>query len=261
VLPNPNDSVLARERDFFDQSTPDVETVLKKFRKGPKAPEGPSASTVAVMLAVLGPLRGKRVLDFACGAGVTSLWLASAGADVVGVDISTGSIEVAREAARRLRLDVDFRVVNGDERDFGGPYDGIVGRFALHHVDVGRTAPRLAESLRPGGVAAFVETTADNPVLNWARNRVAGRFGVARVGTADEHPLTRADREIISEAFGELKVLAPRFQFLWLFDRHVLRFRWKRISRLIRRIDRRLGQIDALSNWAYVKVFVATKCG
>jgi hypothetical protein len=108
-------------------------------------------------------------------------------------------------------------------------------------------------------VAAFVETTADNPILNWARSKLIGRFGVVRLGTPDEHPITHADRAILREVFGELKVLPPRFQFLWLFDRHVLRFRWRRISRLIRRIDRRLGEIDALSDWGYIKVFVATK--
>jgi SAM-dependent methyltransferase len=253
------DSVLAREREFYDHTAPTVEDVLAAVRFGPETPGDPSESPAGTMLAAVGPLAGKRVLDFACGAGVTSLWLASAGADVVAVDLSPTSIAVGREAAKRLQLDVDFRVVDGVEDDFAGPYDAIIGQFALHHVDVRATATRLAASLKPGGVAAFVETTADNPILRWARRNLPGRFGVVRIGTPDEHPLTHADRATLGEIFGDLKVVTPWYQLLWLFDRHVLRFRWKRIQPLINRIDRRLGRIDAISDWGYTKVFIATK--
>jgi SAM-dependent methyltransferase len=39
-------------------------------------------------LRLLGPLHGKRVLDLGCGAGQTSQWLASEGAEVTSLDIS-----------------------------------------------------------------------------------------------------------------------------------------------------------------------------
>jgi SAM-dependent methyltransferase len=208
------------------------------------------------MIDALGPIEGRRILDFACGGGTTSLWLAARGADVVGIDLSPASISVAKAAAERAGLSVDFRVVSGLNDDLGGPYDGVVGHFALHHVDVLATSLRLAEALRPGGVAAFVETTADNPVLRVMRNALPRRF---RVGTPDEHPLTHADRATLREVFGDLDVTTPWYQFLWLFDRQVLRFRWPRVSRAINRADMRLRNVNAISDWSYTKLFIARK--
>ncbi|HZJ71313.1 MAG TPA: methyltransferase domain-containing protein, partial [Planctomycetota bacterium] len=47
----------------------------------------------------LGDLKGKRVLDLGCGAGETTVWLALQGAQVDGVDISPGMVEVTRGLA------------------------------------------------------------------------------------------------------------------------------------------------------------------
>lgn len=223
--------------------------MVAEFEAGPITP-------AAAMMDALGPLQDQHVLDFACGGGTTSLWLAERGAKVVGIDLSPASIRVANEAAGRLGLSVDFRVVSGLNDDLGGPYDGIVGHFALHHVDVRETSLRLAQVLRAGGIAAFVETTADNPVLRVAREALPPRF---RVGTPDEHPLTHADRAVLREVFGELEVTTPWYQFLWLLDRQVLRFRWPRVSRAINRADMRLRNVRAISDWSYTKLFIARK--
>lgn len=243
--------VVARERDFWDHEVPTVDEVVHSFKNGPALP-------AAAMLQACEPLGGKRVLDFACGGGCTSLWLAAAGADVLGVDLSPSSITVAREAARRTGLSIDFRVIDNEE-ELGGPFDAIVGHFALHHVDVPSTATRMAAALRPGGTAAFVETTADNPFLNWARKNVVGHFGVVRFGTLDEHPLTQTDRQTLRDVFGQLEVRTPHYEFLWIFDRQVLRFRFKRISSVLDAIDQRLLRFRPISDWSYTKVFIASK--
>ena len=48
---------------------------------------------------LLGPVRGRRVLEIGCGAA--QCWLAGQGADVVGFDISAGQLRVGRELDRR----------------------------------------------------------------------------------------------------------------------------------------------------------------
>ncbi len=61
------------------------------------------------------PLAGRFVVDLYCGVGTFSLALAAAGARVVGVELSSASIEAARENAARNHLgDVEF--VAGDVR-------------------------------------------------------------------------------------------------------------------------------------------------
>ena len=57
-----------------------------------------------------------RVIDFGCGPGLYTSRLARLGADVVGVDFSSRSIEYARETARRESLGVKY--IEADYLDF-----------------------------------------------------------------------------------------------------------------------------------------------
>jgi SAM-dependent methyltransferase len=60
-------------------------------------------------LSLVPEVRGKRVLDAACGPGVYAEWLLSRGAEVVAVDVSPKMVELAR---RRLGPKVDVRHAN-----------------------------------------------------------------------------------------------------------------------------------------------------
>ncbi len=53
-----------------------------------------------------------KVIDFGCGEGIYSLYLAKRGFDVVGVDISPSAIARAREIAAQEGVVVEFRVAN-----------------------------------------------------------------------------------------------------------------------------------------------------
>lgn len=52
---------------------------------------------------------GCRILDIACGRGRHALYLAKKGYDVTGIDLSTNSIDYAREEAEKEGLSVDFQ--------------------------------------------------------------------------------------------------------------------------------------------------------
>jgi len=80
------------------------------------------------------PKRG-RVLDFGCGYGMLSNFLAlkSPGRTVVGIDLNSERIEVAKRSAKG-HPEVSFRL--GDIRDFQGiPFDAVVMTDVLHHID------------------------------------------------------------------------------------------------------------------------------
>jgi ubiquinone/menaquinone biosynthesis C-methylase UbiE len=57
------------------------------------------------------PKRGK-LLELGCGDGANSLWLATRGYEVYGVDISPTAIEWAKEKAKECAIEIDFRVGN-----------------------------------------------------------------------------------------------------------------------------------------------------
>jgi len=217
-----------RERAFWDEHVPPLERVLRRYERGPDA-------NTRAMLDALEPLRGARVLDFACGAGLTAAFLAARGARVTAIDISPASIE---RAAQRAGVAVELVAGELTAGTFApSSFDAVAGRFALHHVDLSAIAPILASLLVAGGRGAFLETMALNPLLNLSRRRLAGRGAVASYGSEDERPLGRADLRLLRQSVGELKLSVGQMQFLRIFDRNVLRGRRPAVSRALGRAD------------------------
>jgi SAM-dependent methyltransferase len=242
-----------RERDFWDHHIPSLEDAVGLYL---------SAIDVQTrtLLDRLEPLAGQRVLDYACGAGVLSALLAARGARVVGVDISPVSIKRADELAHALGLDIEFRVTELDVAPCGENevFDIVVGRFALHHLDLDRYIPMLAAALRSGGRAGFIETMATNPLLKFARQHVVGRFGVKRLGTTDEHPLTRADIRHLQGHFGPVEVVVPQVDFLKLASRQGLRGHAS-LDRASQVADGWLGRWPRLGFLSYHQLLLTTK--
>jgi len=94
-------TVGVREQMFWDEHVPGLAHCVSAFERGPDP-------NTRAMLDAVEPLRGRRVLDFACGAGVTSAFLAQRGAVVTGIDISPASIGRARELAESIGLPIEF---------------------------------------------------------------------------------------------------------------------------------------------------------
>lgn len=78
--------------------------------------------------------RVKTVLDFSCGTGSQVFWLAKHGYKVTGVDISSGMLKVAKERAKKNKINADFLL--GDMRISKiGKFDTVVTIFnAVGHL-------------------------------------------------------------------------------------------------------------------------------
>ena len=121
---------------------------------------------------LLSRCRGSHTLEYGCGTGRHSPFLARSGASrVVGIDLSDVAIAKAREAAAREGLhQTDYRVMNAEQLEFDNDsFDLICGTAILHHLDLDRAYQELARVLRPGGVAVFLEPLAHNPLINLYR--------------------------------------------------------------------------------------------
>jgi arsenite methyltransferase len=134
-----------------------------------------------------GVRRGWRVLDVASGPGRTARLLAAElGAEVTGVDRSPQSVAAARAEAEAAGLGDRVRFVEGNAETLpvtSGAFDAAVCECALClFPDKPKALAEIHRSLRPGGVAAIADVTAELDDLPASLRGAAAR--VACIGEA-----------------------------------------------------------------------------
>ncbi|MEU6133216.1 glycosyltransferase [Saccharopolyspora sp. NPDC047091] len=109
-------------------------------------------------------VRGKRVLDLACGEGYGAALLAAEGAEVVGLDVDPATVEHATRSYGSR--DVSFRtgsITDPDALADEKPFDVVVCFEAIEHVAEHDAVLALVRSrLEPGGL--FLVSTPDTDV-------------------------------------------------------------------------------------------------
>lgn len=134
---------------------------------------------------------GGRVLDLGCGPGWTTLFLARAGFEVLGVDIAERMVEIARERAARENVAAEFQVADMEELDLPAKdFDGVLLFDSLHHCDgYAAVLRRACAHLRPGGVLLLMEPSWLHRYSPHAR-AATRKYGVTELGFTRFH-LTR----------------------------------------------------------------------
>jgi 2-polyprenyl-6-hydroxyphenyl methylase/3-demethylubiquinone-9 3-methyltransferase len=107
------------------------------------------------MRALLGDVRGRRVLDVGCGAGFLTNFLAAAGCVVSGLDQSADSLDVARR--HDATGSVEYRVGDAFALPYAdGSFDCVCMMDFLEHVDPPwKAVAEAARVLRAGGLFYF----------------------------------------------------------------------------------------------------------
>ena len=215
----------------------------------------------AAVLDAAGIRAGARVLDLGCGQGDLTLRLLDRGAIVTALDLSPRMLAVAR---RRVALHAEGRrahFVAAPVERTGLPaasFDAIVGMWILHHVDLRLAAAELVRILTPGGRAVFIENSGENPVLNFARAHIAGRFGIPLFGTHDERPMVPEDWRALETSFSAVQRRFPITDVFELLNRQVFRYRSPKAAALCRRLDGLIGRTP-WRRYSYRVLVVADK--
>jgi toxoflavin synthase len=143
--------------------------VAEQYRQAKEQPWRWAVETYSLMGAV-GDLRGKRVVDVACGTGFFTRKLREAGArEVLGIDISERMIDLARaeEASRPLGIEYVVEDARAEEprRDFDLAAAAWLLVYAHDRAELGQFCRGLARLLRPGG--RFVTYTTNPDVYHF----------------------------------------------------------------------------------------------
>jgi 2-polyprenyl-6-hydroxyphenyl methylase/3-demethylubiquinone-9 3-methyltransferase len=108
-------------------------------------------------------LKGLRMLDIGCGAGILSEPLARLGAQMVGVDPSEENIAKAIAHAQESGVDIDYRATTAEDLAAAGEhFDVVLAMEVVEHVtDVTAFVATCAGMVKPGGlmIAATLNRT------------------------------------------------------------------------------------------------------
>jgi len=170
---------------------------------------------------LMGPLKGKRILDVGCGDGLNAVMLAIMGADVTGIDISPKAIEVARRRAEQNGVSHKLKFICSPIETAPLPcqlFDIIWGDGILHHVldDLDAILRNLTQSLKSDGCFLFAEPVNLFEPLRRLRKMVPVRTDC----TPGERPMVDSELNHVARYAREFHI--RYFNFLGRLDRFVL---------------------------------------
>ena len=198
--------------------------------------------------------KDKRVLDYGCGDGSYSFFLAQHGADVVGVDISDVSVSNCQQLALSYGLQdrATFKVMDAEALEFEeNSFDLICEAGVLHHVDLQKAFSEIARVLKPGGEAICYEALGHNPLFHLYR-RLTPHL---RTEFETEHILRLNSFDLAKEYFDTVEV-----RFFHLAVLAAVPFRnlpgFQNLLRILEAIDSWLLNLPVMQKQSWMMIFI-----
>ena len=236
----PSRDLHEREIEFHDKWAHDTGLDNINVRE---AFEAPTAMENAFVLRMMGPLKGKKLLDVGAGLGESSVYFALQGADVTTTDISPGMVETALALGNKFGVKLTGQVSTGESLNVSpGTYDFVYLANIIHHVhDRPALWAQVQRALKPGGRFFSIDPLDYNPAINKYRRMAT------EVRTPDEMPLTKADVELARRHFPDVQTRHFWIATLALFVKYAY---WDRVHPNQDRYWKRIfKETDATLGW------------
>lgn len=116
-------------------------------------------------------LNGKKTLDYCCGSGLNSVFFSKIGANVIGIDISKESIDVARQRFKKHNLtDYEFFQMDAHSLNFEDNYFDVIFCYkSLLYLNLDKAFKELSRVLKHDGKLIILENIGDNFIFNYYR--------------------------------------------------------------------------------------------
>ena len=201
---------------------------------------------------------GAKVLEYGCGTGGFSFFLASLGAHVVGLDLSSLGISQARKEAKKrgLASKAEFYVMDAESTTFpDNSFDVICVSGVLHHLDRTKAFKEMARLLKPTGAAIAAEPLAHNPFIQLYRKmtpHLRTEFEAKNILHA------KKDRDLARRHFNNVDI-----RFFHLATLSVVPFKktsiFNHLLTFMEKVDRVLLKIPIIQRQAWQVVLIFSK--
>lgn len=196
----------------------------------------------------------KKVLDYCCGEGKNTIFLAENGAEAFGIDISPVSIENSRKKAESKELkNISFLVMDGEKLDFPDNFfDLVICSGVLHHLNIEKAYQELSRVLKPDGKIICDEPLAYNPIFQLYR-KLTPRL---RTKWEMEHILSRKEIKLAEKYFGKIRTRFFHLATLFAVPFRNIPFIFKPFLALLGLIDSILLRIPFVRWLSWQIVFI-----
>lgn len=101
---------------------------------------------------------GKKIIDVGCGGGILTESLAKLGANVIGIDMGTEPLNVAKLHALESGISVEYQKITAEEKALQCPqmFDAVTCMEMLEHVpEPASIVKACSDMVKPGGYVFF----------------------------------------------------------------------------------------------------------
>lgn len=166
--------------------TTDYDPIAEQYQRSKQQPWRTYIEAFSLMQ-LIGDPAGLAVLDVACGEGFYTRMLRQRGAArAVGVDLSTGMIELARGQEEQHRLGIEYLVGDARALPMSGEFELAAAAYLLNYArnryELQAMCDGIARALKPGG--RFV-TVNGSPLLHFPTAPCYRRYGFETIVQGD----------------------------------------------------------------------------
>jgi ubiquinone/menaquinone biosynthesis C-methylase UbiE len=200
-----------------------------------------------------------QILDYGCGSGEKHFQFAQSNYHILGIDISSKSVEIANRQAKELKLNAEYLVMDCEKMTFqDNTFDLVVdfGTFSSLNMEI--AIKELSRVMKKDGIMICIETYGHNPFMKIKRiiSVLTGR----RTKWAANHIMKKRSWNMIGNQFESYRIHYFHFLVLILpiFLKIVPKSLGDKILSVVEKIDKAILKIRIFQFLAFKTVVVVS---